>query len=114
MHLQMFPFLPFFQLFGIKVSQVFTSDLDLIVTCCHSSLFILNFASFSLIFLFLLVWLGFVNFVHLCRANPGLCLVRLVSVSLLSALVLVICCHPLPLGLASPSLVYLFEISLLF
>lgn len=44
----MFPFLPFFQLFGKKVFQVFTSDLDPIVTCCHSSLFILNFASLSL------------------------------------------------------------------
>lgn len=114
MHLQMFPFLLFFQLFGIKFFQVFTSDLDPIVTCCHNSLFISNFASLILTFPFLLVLLGFVSFVHLCRANPSLCLVRLASVSLLSALVLVICRHPLSLGLASLSLVYLFAIALLF
>lgn len=114
MHLQMFPFLLFFQLFGIKVFQVFTSGLDPIVTGCHNSLFISNFASLILTFSLLLVLLGFVNFVDLCRANPGLGLVRLVSVSLLSALALVICGHPLSLGLAAPSLVGLLAVALLF
>lgn len=115
MHLQMDAFLLFLpDFFEYKFFKVFTNDLYCIGICCHSSLFSFHFASLSFIFLFLLVGLGVCQFCSpLQRANSGMCIVLLVSLSLLSALVLVICCHRLHLDLASPSSVYLFAITLL-